>query len=135
MNELRHHFDDLQFFAFAAWLILALMMARRGMLSSGLGMTCAITVAFMIGYLCLIAFGVLGAGVSPGLILPDYDAYIEPFPIFFIGVPIVAGVILILLGLDIRRRRLHSITALFVVSSVYLLWASWMAHVKVISGI
>lgn len=133
LDELRFYFGDLQFLAFAAWLFLVLLVFRNGSLTSKLGMTGLLSVSFMIGYICLISFGVLGAGYSPGILFPSYDAFIEPFIIFFFGVPAVMFVMLLLYIFDSRRRQ--PITILFTAFSIYLLWSSLMVHVGVISSI
>ncbi len=136
MDELRFHFSSFQFVVFAAWGILNLILLRTRTLTTKLGMTCLISVTFMIVYLCLIAFGILGAGYSPGLILPSYDAYIKPFLLFLFGIPVVIFVILLLFVLDaLRIRRLQAIKSAYVATSIYLLWVTLMANVNVIASI
>ena len=136
MEELRFHFSELQFLTFCAWVALVFMMLPKRRLFSGLGLTCLFSVTFMVGYLCLISFGILGAGFSPGLIFPGYDAYIEHFLLFFFGVPIVILAILILYALEIRRdRRFQPTSTIYAAVSIYLLWSTLTAHVNVISGI
>ena len=74
------------------------------------------------GYLCLISFEVLGAGYSPVLTYPSFDAYIEPFPIFFFEVPIVILAVLIMYAVEIRRIRRFDLTlSAYVAVSIYLL--------------
>ena len=136
MEHLRFHFSDGQFLAFLVWVMLTIMMIPKSRLASKLGITCLTSVAFMVGYICLISFGILGAGFSPGLIFPNYDAYIEPFLFFFFGVPVVILAVFILYVLElVRFRQWQMIPTAYAVVSIYLLYSTLMVHVNTIAGI
>lgn len=118
------------------WIILAITMFLKGKIGSYLGKLSLISVTSMVGYICLISFGILGAGYSKGLILPNFDAYIEPFLLFLFGIPTLMVTILILYVVDVWRvGRFQPVTFSYSAISLYVLWSVLMAHTNVIAGI
>ncbi|MFQ1701643.1 hypothetical protein ACJ5NV_13725 [Loktanella agnita] len=136
MNQLRFLLDIAPFVAFLIWIALATVIWTKGLERPFFFKLSIISVISMVGYLCLIAFGVLGAGFSDGLILPNYDAYITPFPVFFFGIPAIALTILALyVVVVVRTRHFHLPTFAFVALTIYFLCSAWMTHVSVIVSI
>lgn len=136
MNQLRFLLDIAPFAAFLIWVALATVIWTKGLERTFLFTLSIISVISMVGYLCLIAFGVLGAGFSDGLILPNYDAYITPFRFFFFGIPAIALTILALYVMDVVRTRQFQLPPFaFVAITIYILGLVWMTHVNVIASI
>ena len=136
MEELRFHFQDYQFGVFLMWIILTIAMSLKGKLDSYLGKLSLISVTSVVGYICLISFDILGAGYSKGIILPNFDAYIDPFLLFFFGIPTVMITILILYVVDVLRiGRFQPVTFSYSAISLYVLWSVLIALTNVIAGI
>ena len=136
MEELRFHFQGYQFAIFSMWVLLTAVMFFKGYLKLYFSKLSLFAVLSMVGYISLISFGILGAGFSKGLIFPNFDAYVEPFLLFFFGIPIMMIAISIFYAMEVERtRKIRPVMLSHFVTSIYILWSALMVHVNVISGI
>lgn len=61
------------------WLVLTSAMYKKGFFHLAFCRLSMVSVVSLVGYICLIIFGILGAGFKKGLLFQNFDAFIEPF--------------------------------------------------------
>ena len=129
-------FADHQQFIILLWIALVFVMIFKGRIIIVYRLACLISVACAVGHIALISLGVFGAGFSPGIVFPGYDAFIDPFILFFVGVPVVTMYVFVahIAGV-IRSRKIQLLEGAYVAASIYLLWIVWFIYVDAISSV